>query len=246
VGVAQDPDSGINSVKSYQLSKNAHFTLAVKESPDGNKYPELVLDKPMDREKQSSHILILTAVDGGDPVRSGTAQIRINVTDANDNPPVFTEEIYKVSLRENLPKDSLVLQVRAADKDEGSNAQITYFLSNTQDHTRTLFYLNPENGRITNKGDIDFEETNTFMLGVEARDGGGQIAHSKVQIEIIDENDNSPEVTFTSVSSPIPEDSLPGTVIALIKVRDQDTGENGEVKCHIEHNLPFKITSTSN
>ncbi|XP_074924123.1 protocadherin gamma-B5-like isoform X13 [Chelonoidis abingdonii] len=243
---AQDPDTGINSVQSYQLSKNPHFTLVVKESPDGNKYPELVLEKSLDREKQNSHHLILTAVDGGDPVRSGTAHIRVNVTDANDNPPVFTEEIYKVSVRENLLRGSLVLQVKATDQDEGVYAQITYSFSNVPDNARTLFYLDPEKGRITNTRILDFEDTHKYMLGVEARDGGGQSAHSKVQITILDENDNAPEVTFTSVNSPVAEDSVPGTVIALIKVRDQDTGENGEVTCHIQHKLPFKIAVSSN
>ncbi|XP_050819013.1 protocadherin gamma-B1-like isoform X20 [Gopherus flavomarginatus] len=243
---AQDPDTGINSVQSYQLSKNPHFTLAVKESPDGNKYPELVLEKSLDREKQNSHHLILTAVDGGDPVRSGTAQIRVNVTDANDNPPEFTEEIYKVSVRENLPWGSLVLQVKAADKDEGLNAQITYSFSNTPENARKVFHLDPENGRITNTGNLDFEDTHKYMLGVEARDGAGQTAQCKVQITILDENDNAPEMTFTSVSSPVAEDSVAGTVIALIKVRDQDTGENGEVTCHIQHKLPFKIAVSSN
>ncbi|XP_050819002.1 protocadherin gamma-B5-like isoform X9 [Gopherus flavomarginatus] len=243
---AQDPDVGINSVQSYQLSKNPHFILSVKESPDGNKYPELVLEKSLDREKQNFHHLILTVVDGGDPVRSGTAHIRVNVTDANDNPPVFTEEIYKVSVRENLPRGSLVLQVKAMDQDEGLNAQITYSFSNIPDNARTLFYLDSETGRITNTRILDFEDTHKYMLGVEARDRGGQSAHSKVQITILDENDNAPEMTFTSVSSPVAEDSVAGTVIALIKVRDQDTGENGEVTCHIQHKLPFKIAVSSN
>ncbi|XP_065264910.1 protocadherin gamma-B5-like [Emys orbicularis] len=242
---AQDPDTGINSVQSYQLSKSPHFTLAVKESTDGNKYPELVLEKSLDREKQSSHHLILTAVDGGDPVKSGTAQIRVNVTDANDNPPEFTEEIYKVSLRENLPRGSFVLQVKATDKDEGVHAQITYSFSNAKENARTVFHLDPENGRITNREYLDFEETNTYMLEVEARDGGGQTAHCKIQIEIFDENDNAPEVTLTSVSSQIPEDSVRGTVIALIKAHDRDTGENGQVTCYIPKSLPFTIVSSS-
>ncbi|XP_067423477.1 protocadherin gamma-B1-like [Emydura macquarii macquarii] len=242
---AQDPDVGVNSLKSYQLSKNPHFILAVSESPDEKEYVELILEKSLDREKQSSHHLILTAVDGGDPVRSGTAQIRINVTDANDNPPVFTEEIYKVSLRENLPNGSFVLRVRATDKDEGLNAQITYSFSNIKENARKQFHLDPLNGRITNTGILDFEERNTYTMRIEARDGGGQTAHCKVQIVILDENDNVPEVTLTSVSSPIPEDSVPGTVIALIKVRDLDAGENGNVTCYIQNNLPFKIVSSS-
>uniref|UniRef100_A0A8C8VG81 Cadherin domain-containing protein n=1 Tax=Pelusios castaneus TaxID=367368 RepID=A0A8C8VG81_9SAUR len=243
---AQDPDVGANSLQRYQLSPNPYFVLELKENLDGNKYAELVLEKPLDREKERTLHLILSSVDGGEPVKTGTVQIKIDVIDANDNPPVFTEQIYKVSLRENLPKGTLVLQVSATDADEGTNAKISYSFSGIAQSARQLFALDPGNGRVTTKDILDFEEKNSHTIGVEARDGGGLTAHSKIQLEIIDENDNSPEVTFTSVSSPIPEDSLPGTVIALIKVRDQDTGENGEVKCHIEHNLPFKITSTSN
>ncbi|CAM4601887.1 unnamed protein product, partial [Caretta caretta] len=242
---AQDPDSGINSLQNYQLSKNPSFTMAVKESPDGKKQAELVLEKSLDREEESSHQLILTALDGGDPVRSGTAQVRIKITDANDNPPVFTEKIYKVSLRENLPKGSLILQVKASDKDEGLNGHITYFFDSIPENTRKLFHLDPDNGEIINTAILDFEEKNEYTMELEARDGGGLTGHCKVHIQILDENDNAPEVTIFSVSSPIPEDSPPGTVIVLIKARDPDAGQNGKLSCNIQHNLPFKIISSS-
>uniref|UniRef100_A0A8C0JBB2 Cadherin domain-containing protein n=1 Tax=Chelonoidis abingdonii TaxID=106734 RepID=A0A8C0JBB2_CHEAB len=226
---AQDPDVGANSLRGYQLSPNRYFTLKLKENPDGKKQAELVLEKPLDREKQSSHHLILTAVDGGDSVRTGTAQIKITVTDANDNPPIFTEEIYKVSLKENLPKGSLVLQVKATDEDEGSYGKITYYFSNIPQSSRHLFSLDSSNGIITTKGFVDFEDANNYIMGVEARDGGGLTDHCKVHIEILDENDNTPEMTLTSVYSPVPEDSMPGTVIALMKARDRDDGGNGEI-----------------
>ncbi|KAM7162925.1 uncharacterized protein RBU57_009889 [Macrochelys suwanniensis] len=242
---AQDLDSGINSLQNYQLSKNPSFTMAVKESPDGKKQAELVLEKSLDREEKSSHQLILTALDGGDPVRSGTAQVRIKITDANDNPPVFTEQIYKVSLRENLPKGSLVLQVKASDEDEGLNGHITYFFDSIPENTRKLFHLDPENGEIINTAILDFEEKNEYTMELKARDGGGLTGHCKVHIKILDENDNAPEVTILSVSSPIPEASPPGTVIVLIKARDPDAGQNGELSCNIQHNLPFKIISSS-
>ncbi|XP_067423474.1 protocadherin gamma-B5-like [Emydura macquarii macquarii] len=244
--MAQDPDVGINTVQNYQLSQNQYFVLSVKASTNGNKYAELVLGKHLDREKQSFHHLILTAVDEGDPVRSGTAQIRINVTDANDNPPVFTEEIYKVSLSENLPKGSLVIQVKATDKDEGLNAKIAYSFSNIPDGTPKLFKMDPDTGEIVTKQDLDYEMANSFLLDVEATDGGGLTAHCKIQLEILDENDNVPEITLTSVSTPASEDSLTGRVIALIHVNDQDSAENGKIVCHLEENLPFKIISSSN
>ncbi|XP_065411862.1 protocadherin gamma-B5-like isoform X18 [Chrysemys picta bellii] len=246
LGNAEDPDVGINSLQSYQLSPNQDFILEIKESRDGNKYADLVLQKPLDRESQRSLHLILTAVDGGEPQRTGTAQIWINVTDANDNPPIFTQELYKVSLRENAPTGSLVLQVKATDKDEGSNAQISYVFSNIPEKARQKFSLDLETGKITVKEPLDFEETRDYTLVVEAKDGGGLVTHCKVEIEALDENDNAPEVTLASLASPIPEDSVPGTVIALINVIDQDSGDNGIVFCHFQDELPFKIISSSN
>uniref|UniRef100_A0A8C8VFY4 Cadherin domain-containing protein n=1 Tax=Pelusios castaneus TaxID=367368 RepID=A0A8C8VFY4_9SAUR len=246
LGNAKDPDVGMNSLQSYQLSPNQYFILEVKESQDGNKYADLVLQKPLDRESQSSLHLTLTAMDGGKPQRTGTAQIWINVTDANDNPPIFTQGTYKVSVRENAPTGSLVLQLRASDNDAGSNARISYTFSDILENARRKFSLDPETGKIIINEPLDFEETQDYTLVVEAKDGGGLVTHCKVEIRVDDENDNAPEVTLTSVSSPIPEDSLPGTVIALINVIDQDSGHNGMVFCHLQNDSPFKIISSSN
>uniref|UniRef100_A0A8C8S6B4 Cadherin domain-containing protein n=1 Tax=Pelusios castaneus TaxID=367368 RepID=A0A8C8S6B4_9SAUR len=243
---AQDPDSEINSLQNYQISKNPSFTLAVKESPDGKKQAELVLEKSLDREQEPTYHLVLTAVDGGDPVRSGTAQIRIKITDVNDNSPVFTKQIYQISLRENLPNGSPVLQVTASDKDEGLNSRITYSFQSIPENTRKLFHLDADTGEIINTATLDFEEKKKYTLELKARDEGGLTGHCKIEIEILDENDNSPEVIILSVSSPIPEDSPPGTVIALIKALDPDSGQNGEISCHIQHYFPFLIISFSN
>uniref|UniRef100_A0A803JCE7 Cadherin domain-containing protein n=1 Tax=Xenopus tropicalis TaxID=8364 RepID=A0A803JCE7_XENTR len=106
---AEDPDIGSNSVQTYKLSDNQYFTLNEKTSSDGSKFPELVLERPLhNREIKNIHELLLTASDGGTPVRTGTALIRVIVTDANDNTPVFTQEVYKVSISENTPINSTV------------------------------------------------------------------------------------------------------------------------------------------
>uniref|UniRef100_G1U2P3 Protocadherin gamma subfamily B, 1 n=1 Tax=Oryctolagus cuniculus TaxID=9986 RepID=G1U2P3_RABIT len=242
---AQDADVESNSLKIYTISPNQYFSLSTKESPDGSKYPELLLEKPLDREHQSSHRLILTAVDGGDPPLSSTTEIRIHVTDANDNAPVFSQDVYRVSLQENVPWGTSVLQVTATDQDEGVNAEITYAFLKAPTSTGLFFSLNPNTGEITTNGTLDFEERNRYMLGIEAKDGGVHTAHCNVQIEISDVNDNAPEVTFMSFSSQIPEDSDLGTVIALIKVRDRDSGQNGVVTCYVQEEVPFKLESTS-
>uniref|UniRef100_A0A7N4V541 Protocadherin gamma subfamily C, 3 n=1 Tax=Sarcophilus harrisii TaxID=9305 RepID=A0A7N4V541_SARHA len=242
---AVDSDVGVNSLQSYQLSPNEYFSMIVKESPNGRKYPELVMEKPLDREKQSSHHLVLVAVDGGNPVLSGTAQIRINVTDANDNPPVFSQDFYKVRLRENLPPGSSVVRVLATDKDEGINAEITYFFKTTADNALNIFHLDHKSGQIKTQGHLDFENTESYTLSVGARDGGGLASECEVILEILDENDNHPEVTFTSVSNNIAEDAVSGTVIALFKTEDRDSGVNGEVTCHVQENAPFRLESSS-
>ncbi|XP_043837810.1 protocadherin gamma-B5 isoform X22 [Dromiciops gliroides] len=242
---AQDADVGINSLQNYQLSPNTDFSLVNKQNRDGHKYPELVLEKSLDRETRSSHQLFLTAVDGGDPARSSTAQIRIKVTDANDNAPVFSQNIYRVSLPENLPRGSSVLQVMATDKDELVNAEITFSFRNTGQDYWHVFNLDVNSGEITTAENIDFEKNKDYSLVVEARDGGGLVTQCTVEIEVVDVNDNAPEVILQSIPSVIPEDILPSTVIALIKTRDKDSGHNGEVSCKIKGNVPFKISSSS-
>ncbi|NXD59863.1 PCDGD protein, partial [Corvus moneduloides] len=245
LGSGRDPDIGANSLQNYELTPNPLFSLVVRESPDGTKHAELVLEKFLDREKQRNHHLILTAVDGGDPVRSGTAQIKINVTDANDNPPVFTKEIYKVRLMENLPEGSLAFQVKATDNDEGTNAEITYSFSDIAKSVHQVFTLDPRTGDVKVSGPLDYEERKYYEASVEGKDGGGLTAHAKVHIDIIDVNDNAPALSLLPILNPIPEDSVPSTVVAVINVRDRDVGENGEVSCKMDGNLPFKLEPSS-
>ncbi|XP_041442056.1 protocadherin gamma-B1 isoform X35 [Xenopus laevis] len=241
---AEDPDTGINTIQTYRLSDNKYFTLDQKSE---NNFPELVLENPLDREMQNTHELTLIAFDGGNPVRTGTALIKITVTDANDNVPVFTQAVYKASISENSPINTTVLNVNATDKDEGINAQIIYSFSKTSANSfhNNMFSINPTNGEIKTKENLNFEVTRHFEMTVQAKDGGGYIAHSKVLIGVTDENDNAPEMAIASLSSPVPEDSAPGTVIALIEVHDQDSEENGEVDCHIVGVVPFQLDAST-
>ncbi|XP_062044946.1 protocadherin gamma-B2 isoform X15 [Lepus europaeus] len=242
---AIDADVGSHSLQSYQLSSNKHFSLTVKGKAEGKNAPELVLEKPLDREQQSSLLLVLTAVDGGDPVLSGTAQIHIKVTDANDNAPVFSQDVYKVSLRENVPRGTSVVKVTATDRDEGINAEITYAFKTLRDDVGNMFLIDHHTGEVQSKDSIDFEISSSYTLSVEAMDGGGMAAECKIILEILDENDNAPDVVFTSVSNSITEDAKPGTVIALFKTHDKDSGENGQVTCFIKEQVPFRIESSA-
>ncbi|XP_068061580.1 protocadherin gamma-B5-like isoform X6 [Anomalospiza imberbis] len=243
--MARDADAGSNSLLTYQLTSNPSFSLSLHEKPGGSKQPELVLERVLDREKQSSFDLMLTAVDGGDPARSGTVLVRINVTDANDNSPVFSKSLYEARVAENLAVESVVLRVRATDADAGSNGRVSYSFGSVPDPVRAVFTIDSESGEVRTAGPLDFEEKNKYIFGVEARDGGGLTSHCEVQIDITDENDNVPEITILSLSSSVPEDAPVGTVVAVLKVRDRDSGENGQVSCELSGEAPLSIVASS-
>ncbi|XP_034453504.1 protocadherin beta-15 isoform X1 [Hippoglossus hippoglossus] len=244
---AQDQDVGTNSLRSYQLSANEHFILNIQTRNDGSKFAELVLDTPLDREQQKRHEMVLTAIDGGSPERSGTALITIIVLDANDNVPVFDRSVYRSSLVENAARGTLVLKLNATDLDEGSNGEVTYaFSGHAPLKVRELFSVDPYTGEIRVKGIVDYEKSSVYELYVQAKDRGPSAVavHSKVLVDILDVNDNAPEVILTSVSTPVQEDAPPGTVIAVISVMDRDSGENGNVDCQIPNNVPFQLHSS--
>ncbi|XP_063304025.1 protocadherin gamma-B5-like isoform X27 [Pelobates fuscus] len=243
---ARDPDLGSNSLQSYSLSSNKQFSLGIKNSTEGLKYPELVLEKGLDREKHNYYELILTASDGGKPAKTGTALLKIMIQDMNDNFPVFSQDSYRIKVNEDAPIGFLVVRLNATDEDEGSNAQITYSFSHIAKNTKDTFSLDPLSGEIKTICMLDFEVKQNYEMTVEAKDGGGLVAHCRVLIHILDVNDNAPEIIIASLITPIPEDSIPGTLIALIHVNDIDSGKNGQYTCQITETALFQLLPTSN
>uniref|UniRef100_A0A8C4SHR3 Cadherin domain-containing protein n=1 Tax=Erpetoichthys calabaricus TaxID=27687 RepID=A0A8C4SHR3_ERPCA len=238
---AVDSDIGVNTLKSYTLTPKDHFNLKIETQTDGSSSVNLVLETPLDREKQEELVLLLTAFDGGEPQRSGTIEINIIVLDANDNPPVFTQKVYKAALPEDSLVGSVVIRVNATDADKDTNGQIKYLLSHLTDNAQEIFKINPDSGEIKLTGPIDYENAKNYEITVEAKDVGGLVI-----IEVIDVNDNAPLINLMSVSSQISEDALPATVVAMINVQDKDSGRNGKVSCFVNNNIPFKLISSLN
>nr|XP_033489670.1 protocadherin alpha-3-like [Epinephelus lanceolatus] len=245
---ARDPDSGHFSVQQYKLSPNEHFRLEVKDKGEDGKIPILIVQKSLDREAARSHSLVLTALDGGKPPKSGEINILVNVLDVNDNIPVFSKDIYTVMLDENAPIGTTVVQVYATDLDDGPNGEVVYSFSNSVNRRIfKLFEINPSTGEITVKGPIDYENKDKYEIEIQASDKGlaPLTTEKSVVIKIADVNDNAPEIEVTSFSSSIPEDSRPGTTVALISVNDLDSGLNGKVICSIAEDVPFALTPSS-
>ncbi|XP_042275762.1 protocadherin alpha-8-like isoform X10 [Thunnus maccoyii] len=243
--IAQDADTGSNSVKTYKLSPNEHFSIDVSSGGE-TLSAELVLQKALDREKQPIIKLTLTAVDGGKPARSGTLQILVNVVDVNDNTPSFSKSLYKVSVSENVPIGKTILKLNATDLDHGSNSDIRYSLMRRGNvDSPEKFTVIPESGEIIVKANLDYEESNAYELRVRATDQGAspRSGYSKVLVEVVDVNDNAPEISVTSLMSPIKESAEIGTVVALVTVTDKDGGQNGLATCKIKDSVPFTLKS---
>ncbi|KAM6924078.1 protocadherin alpha-3-like isoform 7-T7 [Xenentodon cancila] len=240
---AHDPDTGSNSVKIYKLSTNDYFSLDVLSGRDGVS-AELVLQKSLDREKQPTVRLTLTAIDGGKAAKSGTMQILVNVIDVNDNTPLFSKPLYIVSVNENVPVGTKILKLNATDLDEGPHSDILYSLMRTGNvDSPEKFHVIPESGEIIVKSNLDYEENNAYELRVRATDQGAspRSGYSKVLIEVIDVNDNAPEISITSLMSPVKENAENGTVVALVTVTDKDGGQNGLTTCNIQDSVPFNL-----
>ncbi|XP_045347224.1 protocadherin beta-18-like [Leopardus geoffroyi] len=241
---AQDLDVGKNGVQNYTLSPNPYFHLKLQDSDDGRKYPELFLDQSLDREKESEFTLIVTALDGGSPPRSGTTLVRILVFDINDNAPEFERSVYEVQVPENSPLDSLVVRVSATDLDAGIYGELSYSFSHVSRDIRKTFEIHPISGEIRLKALLDFELIQSFTINIQATDGGSLSGKSAVLVQVVDVNDNPPEIVMTSLTSPIPENSSPEMVVAIFSVRDQDSGDNGRMVCSIQDDLPFLLKPT--
>ncbi|NWI88841.1 PCDGC protein, partial [Pitta sordida] len=194
--------------------------------------PELILERALDREEQNFFELLLLAVDGGDPERSGTVQVRINVTDLNDNPPVFSKSVYEARVAENLPAGSLVLQVRATDADAGSNGRVSYSFGNVPRGVRelfTYFILHGKTGHLVTAERIDREQLCRLVEKCVLRCElivGGQMQIHRVDVEIMDINDNAPTFKDTEVEERISETTAPGTRFPLSRAHDPDAGQN--------------------
>uniref|UniRef100_A0A3Q3E4J6 Cadherin domain-containing protein n=1 Tax=Hippocampus comes TaxID=109280 RepID=A0A3Q3E4J6_HIPCM len=310
---ADDSDVAINDIQSYALRPSNDFKLEIQSQPGGPKFIEMILQKPLDREREESltlmliasdggephrsgtvriHIsvldandnapvctqpvykvdvpenspagtviirvsandadaereesltLMLIASDGGEPHRSGTVRIHISVLDANDNAPVCTQSVYKVDVPENSPAGTLITTVSANDADAGLNGDVTYSTPHVTKEEEQLFHVNVKTGEIKLTGLLDFEKSKNFQLKVQASDQGGYSDTCKVIVNILDENDNVPTIKLMSFSQSIPEDSPPGTTVAVFNVYDEDSEGNGVVKCSINDDVPFKIESS--
>ncbi|XP_021794476.2 protocadherin Fat 4 isoform X3 [Papio anubis] len=240
---ATDSDIGSNGVdhRSYRIIRGneaGRFRLDITLNPSGEgAFLHLVSKGGLDREVTPQYQLLVEVEDKGEPKRRGYLQVNVTVQDINDNPPVFGSSHYQAGVPEDAVVGSSVLQVAAADADEGTNADIRYRL---QDEG-TPFQMDPETGLITVREPLDFEARRQYSLTVQAMDRGvpSLTGRAEALIQLLDVNDNDPVVKFryfpaTSRYASVDENAQVGTVVALLTVTDADSSAaNGNISVQI-------------
>ncbi|XP_071088396.1 protocadherin-11 X-linked-like isoform X1 [Haliotis cracherodii] len=237
---AIDKDMGQNnSVQEYQLiPRNGMFGLDVVKNLDGSADLAIIVKHRLDRETRDFFQLMVKAMDGGMPQKTGSAIINITVTDVNDNRPAFLDSTFNVSIQENKPKNSTVVVVSAVDQDAGSNGKISYYFSQRVSQTvRQSFAIDEKTGIVFANGPIDYETQTQFQFMVEAKDHGNPSLSSlaAVIINILDVNDNYPHISINLApeASHISEGMETGKFIAHVSVSDADVGMNSLVMCSL-------------
>lgn len=237
--IALDQDVGENYIQSYNISPSSHFAIEVRDREDEVRFAELVLVRELDREVEDSYTIEVTATDGGVHAKSGSMIVNIKVLDFNDNSPTFEHSFLKVELNEDSPVGHRVLKVHAFDPDDGINGEVTYaFADGLSPEVGRLFYIDPYSGDVTLKGLVDFEKKRSYELNIEASDSGANSVPSscKVLIDIVDVNDNAPEISIKPMTSSsdgvayITEAAAAESFVALISTSDRDSGSNGYVR----------------
>lgn len=247
---AVDPDAGPNGLQTYTLSVNQHFALDVTAAPDGTKQAELVIIKELDREVQASFDLTLMAWDKGNPPRSGSTLVRVNIQDSNDNSPTFEDSTPTVELSEDTARGTTIINLKATDPDQGANGEVEYSLSkHTQPEVQRLFFVDSQSGSVSLRSPLDYEAQSSYEVIIQARDRGPNAipSHCKLHVKLRDVNDNAPRIhmTWTPPNSPVAtvlEGAPVDTFLALVMISDADSGRNGETTARMQPGSgPFRL-----
>lgn len=233
---AIDLDTGKgNGVQSYTLAGATDFKL-VQES----QALYLSVENSLDRERTASYLMYLKAMDGGNPIRTGTLTIRLNILDENDNKPVFLESNVDVDIDETAKAGTLVKQLSAKDLDAGKNGEVFYRLKSFQQKEINDSFSIDDTGKLTLAKPLVYEQGKIYTVIVEAVDKGTipLSAQATVNVYVIDIGNNPPQISVNFLSNEVDGDAVKisegsgiNTLVAVIMVKDTDSGENGDVSC---------------
>ncbi|XP_038592050.1 protocadherin-15-like isoform X1 [Micropterus salmoides] len=218
---ATDPDLGpsgqvhyrlVNHQKLFSINATGAITTAV----------------PLDREVKGHYFLIVEAWDGAVDPRRSRLTLSVTVLDVDDNSPIFTQQTYNVSLPENSPKDTVILQLKAIDADLGSNITYRIRTEGLDQNIVQLFHIDPVTGKLSVLKILDYEALTdsepTYTFTVEAMDTEGTMPPglASVTVRIMDMNDFSPVFRQSVYRGMVAPNAVKGTIVTTVMANDSD------------------------
>lgn len=111
--------------------------------------------------------------------------VSVQIIDTNDNPPVFSESFYNISVSESAAVASQVVQVSSTDEDSGKNAGVSYSLSGLNGSLPENFYMEGSSGMLVLKKALDKETHSFHHFKVIATDMGTPPLSSTAEIYVM-------------------------------------------------------------
>lgn len=203
---------------------------------------KITVFKTVDREKTPEIRFTIRCWDHGIPRQTTDSFNVLSVIDINDHAPQFEKDVYSVSVMEDSdPQRSQaafsLIQVHAQDKDTGLNAKVRYRIDHgTASIILSLVKVDPDTGMISSTGTLDREQMESFSLTILAKDMGdpAKSTRCKVNIRILDYNDNAPVFSKPFYNFKVPENSPIGQLIGTFQVTDADSDQNGRISIRLE------------
>ncbi|CAH6787249.1 Fat1 [Phodopus roborovskii] len=226
---ASDLDSGTNGQVMYSLDQSQGADI-LESFAINMETGWITTLKELDHEERASYQIKVIASDHGEKVQlSSTAIVDVTVTDVNDSPPRFTAEIYKGTVSEDDPPGGVIAILSTTDADsEEINRQVTYFITGG-DALGQFAVENIQNEwKVYVKKPLDREQKDNYLLTITATDGTF-FSKARVEVKVLDANDNSPVCEKTLYSDTIPEDALPGKLVMQVSATDADIRSNAEI-----------------
>ncbi|XP_062856599.1 protocadherin-1 [Trichomycterus rosablanca] len=230
-----DRDEGQNAVVTCVVAGDVPFQLQSASDTGSRRKYFLLTTTPLDFEQVKEYRIDIIAVDSGNPALSSTNSLKVQVTDVNDNSPVFSSSQYEVDFSEDNQPGDKVLHVVATDADSGTNAELTYKIIVDSD-IKGLFKINPNTGEIQVMNQLDREHRECYKFLVEAMDKGGpsMMGTATVVINVLDRNDNDPKFMLNTYTFSVLENLPPLSAVGMVTVTDVDKGENAQVYLSVE------------
>ena len=174
-----------------------------------------------------------------------STRLVVNIEDVNDNTPKFEQETYRRTVSEDVSSSASILEVKATDKDSGSNGEVTYSIKNPGG-INSAFEVDSYSGQIFLRNSrLDRETSSRYELIVTAEDDGTpkRSADTKVIITVSDVNDNSPIFDKPEYTKTISESVAPGSTLLQVTATDKDEGTNKKLSYRIYSDFSNPVVS---